>query len=481
MNCPSLKKIMLGIFLLALVQLGTAQEASTTVKISESHSKTSRHKTSFGVYDFEIEYRGKVGISEDDKDITALSADGYVEISKAVFGSKRTIIIEPTGEGKLIKTYYEGRQKKDWETEGRPWLNEILPGVVRTTALGAESRMNRFYAKGGVAAVMEEIRMLEGDYVRYQYGKILFSKSIADKELPSVVKGLGEEIGSDYYLSSLYKENITKLLSTPESADAFFEGTSNISSDYYKTIVLKEALKQHAATPAQTKVVLQSAKSITSDYYLSTVLTSLLDQETVKSDVLAEMISVSTEISSDYYRSVVLNKVLRMRNLSAATLKNVTDAAGDINSDYYKSTVFTGIAKQSATDETAQLELINNIGSSMNSDYYASVALGELMKSQKLTEKTFTELVTVAGKLNSAHYASTVLSNASKATLTSAQLIDLCKAASNINSDHYLSTVLTAIAPQVKTSDSTVKDAYRQAAKRISSETYYGRALRAID
>jgi hypothetical protein len=481
MKSVSISKFLAGLFFVLLILPATAQEASTTVKVSESPGKTSRYKTSFGVYDFNIEYRGKIEISDDDKDITGLSSDGYVEISKAVFGSKRTIIIEPSGDGKVRKEYFEGRQKKQWEPDGRQWLTEILPGIVRSTALGAESRINRFYNKGGVSAVMTEISRLEGDYVRYQYGKLLFEKPINDNELPAIIKGLSDEIKSDYYLSTLYKQNIDKLLSTQHSTDAFFYGTHNISSDYYKAVLLKEALKKHSTTTTQTKVILQSAKSINSDYYLSTVLTALLDQETVKTDELSEMISASTQISSDYYRSVVLNKVLKMRNTSAQTLKNIADAAGDIKSDYYKSTVFTAMAKQPALDEAAQIQVIKNIGSSMGSAYYSSVSLREIMKNQKLTDKSFTELVTVAGNLSSANYAADVLQSASKTSLSKNQLQEICKAAANIRSDYYLSTVLTAIAPQVRESDSQVKDAYRQAAKRINSETYYGRAVKAID
>jgi hypothetical protein len=45
-----------------------------------------------------------------------------------------------------------------------------------------------------------------------------------------------------------------------------------------------------------------------------------------------------------------------------------------------------------------------------------------------------------------------------------------------------MSTVLIAIAPQIRTlNDNEVKDAYRQAAKQIDSETYFGRAIRAIE
>jgi hypothetical protein len=55
------------------------------------------------------------------------------------------------------------------------------------------------------------------------------------------------------------------------------------------------------------------------------------------------------------------------------------------------------------------------------------------------------------------------------------------KASEQIDSDHYVTEVLSDIAPRVKTGSTQLKDAYRAAAKRIDSETYYGRALRAIE
>jgi hypothetical protein len=60
-------------------------------------------------------------------------------------------------------------------------------------------------------------------------------------------------------------------------------------------------------------------------------------------------------------------------------------------------------------------------------------------------------------------------------------LIVLLGAAENIDSDSYLSGVLVDVADQVRRSDDAVKEAYRKAAKKIDSESYYGRALRAIE
>ena len=55
-----------------------------------------------------------------------MSDGAYLEISKTVFGSKRTIVIESIGGGKFKKQYYESRTMVNWEPEGREWLAEIL-------------------------------------------------------------------------------------------------------------------------------------------------------------------------------------------------------------------------------------------------------------------------------------------------------------------------------------------------------------------
>ena len=53
-------------------------------------------------------------------------------------------------------------------------------------------------------------------------------------------------------------------------------------------------------------------------------------------------------------------------------------------------------------------------------------------------------------------------------------------ASKSIRSDYYLSTVLVAYSKKVKKSSQKVKDAYSIAAKTIKSDTYFGRAMKAI-
>lgn len=475
--------ILSGVLILFILSIFTrpvmAQNESASTSVSRSENGV--HRWTNGLTDFNIEVRGKIDVTDDDKDIKSLSNDGYLKITKTVFGSKRAIIVESLGGGKFKKEYYEGRTKMEWEPNGKDWLGEILPEIVRTTTLASEGRVNRIFAKAGASGVLAELSRLEGDYTRAHYAKLLLEKNIPDSELPAVITKIADAVNSDYYLSTVLQNNVGRMLSSPQAAEAFFQGTKKIGSAYYKSVVLKEALKKYPASPSQVKMILQSAATIDSDYYLSVVLTTLLDQSDVKDESLNELIVVSKNISSDHYRTQVLKKALERPGISKVILKNMVDGLQGVGSDYYKTMVFNSMTDRSVLDADVQIQVIKLIEGSVSSDYYASSSLKNMLEHQKLTDESFKQLVATGGKLNSANYASDVLRTATKKDLSQNQLIDILNAAGNIDSDHYLTEVLMSIASQVRSADSNVKDAYRQAAKKIDSESYYGRALKAID
>lgn len=463
----------------------SGQEVTAESSASSSHSTNGRNvyrwRNSSGVSDFNIEMRGSIEVTDDDKDIKSLSNDGYLEITKTVFGARRQIIIESLGGGRIRKEYYEGRTRMEWEPNGRNWLGEILPEIVRSSTLGAEGRVNRIFREGGAAAVLDEIDRLRGDYGKAHYAKLLLEKNIPSADMASVVSRIADDIQSDYYLASVYQNHADKMLATTASANAFYQGTQRIGSDYYKAAVLKEALKKFSASPTQIKTILQSAATIKSDYYLSVVLSALLEEDNLKDESLTDLIAVSVNIPSAYYRAQVLGKALEKKGLSARAQKELVTSLAGVSSDYYKTGVVTKMAEHGSIDNSVQTELVGLISNNISSDYYAATALKSILEHQQLNDASFRQVVIAGGKLNSANYSADVLKRAARANLKKEQLIELLNASGSINSDHYLSEVLTSIAPQVRNADQSVKDAYRQAAKRIKNETYYGRALKAID
>lgn len=191
------------------------------------------------------------------------------------------------------------------------------------------------------------------------------------------------------------------------------------------------------------------------------------------------MINTSKTIDSDYYRSVVLTKALEKQGLSATSFQRALESVKDIGSDHYKSEVMRSLVSKPISDDL-KVQLID-LTHSISSDHYCTEVLEAMMEHQKLDDRAFDSLVKRAANIESDHYASTVMEYALSHDLSKSQLINLLNAAGRIDSDHYLSEVLMSAASQVRRSDQEVKEAYRNAARNIESETYYGRVMRSLD
>jgi hypothetical protein len=464
----------LGGLIVVVVVGGSAVGQSTSY--TTSRSKTVINHNGVGS-SFNVEMRGKIEITDDDKDIKSMSSDGYLEINKTVFGSRRTLIITPEGNG-LKREYYEGRTQLPFEPEGRKWLAEVLLELVRTTTLGAESRVSRFYKQGGSAAVVSEITKMESDYVKYHYANYLMDLPVKENEYPTIISRIASSIDSDHYLSNFLRGNLPKFIKNRAATEAVFEASAKMDSDHYKTEVIKSALKSEPASLASVKVILNAASQMDSDHYKTEVLSTLLKQE-LSDEIVAEMIIASQSVGSDFYRSTILKKALAKPGLSSISFQRTLESVKDIDSDHYKTDVLKDLINNRLSSDL-QITLVTLSGS-IDSDFYVSTVMKSMLEKQELSDEAFAKLVDNASSISSDHYASEVLKSALGKKMSSANLIQILKVTGNISSDHYITTVLVEAAPMVRGADASVKDAYRSAAKRINSETYYGRAMRAIE
>lgn len=471
-----IKQITILIFILAsgLVNFIHGQEAQ--IHIRQDHNKTVI-RNSNGLSSFDVELRGKIELTDDDKDIKSMSPDGYLEVRKTVFGSRRTLIIASEG-STLRRDYYEGRNKIPFEPAGKAWLSEILPELVRSTTIGAESRVTRFYKSGGTSAVLSEISRLQSNHVKSHYANLLMKQGVSQRDYVTIIDRMASTMDSNHYLAAFLNSNMDKFVKSNEALEAAFRATNNMDSDHYKTEVIKQGLSEPVSLGA-VKIILRSTGNMDSDHYKTEVLKSLLDQNNLTDEIIKEMINTSRSIDSDHYRTIVLNNALNKEGLSNASFQSALESIKEIDSDHYKSEVLKSLISKPISEEL-QLTLID-LTRSIDSDHYTSIVLEEVMRKQQIDNQVFSSLINRAGSIDSDHYSSTVMKDALRRNLNEANLITLLESAGQIDSDHYLTEVLVAAAPQVRNGSNAVKEAFRKAARNISSETYYGRAMRALD
>ncbi len=472
------------LILLAILWGSTTSAQHTVIKSKDKHvvisnGKKHRYHSVHGS-SFNLEYNGDIRVTDDDRDIKSISPGGYFEVSKTTFGSKRSIAIESRSGG-LRKQYYEGRKELNWEPAGRQWLAEILPGIVRSTGIAAEDRVNRYYRKGGVDAVLDEISRLESDYVKAIYAKTLLDKKgLTTSELAKIVEELGDEIDSDYYLAQVLKENSNLFLASDQVSEAYFEAVTNISSDHYASSILKEAIHHRQPSARSLSKIMEAVGDISSDYYQAVILSEVLELQELNGEMIEEIIETSEDISSDYYQSQVLKKALHLDNLSSGSFESLIEAISDVSSDHYMASVFSDLV-ENPLENDVQIKIIGLVEDNMSSDHYASEILSKILEEQRLSEEASRDLAEAIEGIGSAHYASSIIMKAAKQDLDKSSLLSLLRSVHGISSDHYRSEALRALAPQVRAGDNDLKDAYLEAARHIRSDTYYAKAIRAID
>ncbi len=466
---------------LLFVLIATYSIGQTTVY---SSSRTENRKTTFRhsspMSNFTVETRGSIELSDNDADIKSMSADGYLEVTKTVFGSRRSIVITPQGSG-LKREYYEGRSLVAFEPEGRKWLSEVLPELVRSTTIGAESRVNRFYKQGGATAVVNEIRSLESDHVKAHYANLLMKLNVPVGDYGMIASGVASAIDSDHYMTEFLKGSMDKFLQNKMATEALFAATQKMDSDHYKTEVIREALFSAPASLENIKIILLATGRMDSDHYKTEVLKSLLKQNNLTDAIIAEMITATRSIDSDHYRTIVLNKALDKKGLSTTSYQKVVESVREIESDHYKTEVLTNLLQDDLSPET--LNSLMGTVSSIESDHYLTQVANQIVKRQNLSDDSFQKLMEAISSNGSDHYLSVFLQTAlERPTLSKQNLLSILQATGRIDSDHYISEVLTDAAPKIKgMNDASLKEAYRSVAKRVESETYYGRIIRAID
>ena len=431
---------------------------------------------------YKIEFEGDFELSDDDKDITSVSRGGYFEISRAAFGSKRRVIIESDGRGNLTKEYYVGRERIDYEPEGREWLADVLPDIVRSTTIGAESRVNRFYRKGGANAVMGEVEELDGDYLKSHYIKLLLDKDdLSTTELVTIIEGAADEVNSDHYLAELLKRNERQFFANSATSKAYIEASEEINSDHYRAQVLKRVLTRADLEGDMLSDVLKSAEEINSDHYLTEVLREALDERDMSDELISRLISTARSISSDHYQTELFRDALEHDQISDNSYWEILDAAGDISSDHYKTELFKELLERDLDDRTLS-KMIDQIEDDVSSDHYSNVLLVKIISDQELGDESKESFKLAVREMSSDHYSSQVIIQAAREADLDDELVkSLLQSAEDIGSDHYLSQTLVALADYINESDSDeLRDLYRSIARDISSDTYYGRAMKAL-
>lgn len=467
-----------AILILALLypSFSEAQRKSTSVNISRDGKTTISIKNSYGK-NFSLEYQGDIELADDDSDIVSISRGGYMEIKRSAFGSRRRILIEPDNSGQLIKKYWVGGSQKSFDAEGKKWLSEILLDVVRTTTLGSEKRVDRMYKKGGYYPVLKEIDIIDSDYVKARYIKLLMEKKMDEKGLLGVLKRIGK-VSSDHHQADILKHNSSLFLSSDALRTTFIQTTGKINSDHHKASVLKTAIEDPEISDNQLKALFGIAEDINSDHHKASVLARVLENRTLNAENTKLLIAVASSINSDHHKASVLKKALAGNDISSGSYNSLLSSVDNMSSDHHIASVLGAVLKEDLDPESLS-HLLRQVKQNMSSDMHQASVLKKVALSQDV-DQSLEAYLSALRDVDSDHHKAEVFRALSRKSFSDDGLIAILEATKSINSDHHHAETLMAFAPEVRGKSDRVVDAYHDSTDTISSDHHLGRTLRAL-
>ena len=316
----------------------------------------------------DVRYDGAIEFTDYDTDVKRLSPNGYLKIADGGWLSGHSVEFRADPSGRIERRFWIGSSERPFEPEGRRWLSDTLPRVIRQTGIGAASRVERFLKAGGPSAVLAEISIIEGSWAkRLYFSELLKAANLDASTRARVLSQAGREIDSDFELATLLIASTDQLVADDASRKAYLDAARSISSDFELRRVLSSALKTRVASnPGLLANLLETSQSIESDFEEATLLIDVVKAESIDGAARAPFFKALGTVESDFEHRRVLSALGKRGNLPDETLRAMLESSIAIGSDFEQATLLTEIGDErqmSGATRDAFFRAVENIGS----------------------------------------------------------------------------------------------------------------------
>ena len=359
-----------------------------------------------GSQKLEVRYQGSIEFTDDDSDVQTMSPGALVRIREGGWLSSRAVEFRADSSGAIERRYWDGRTEKPFVPEGKAWLSQILPKVIRQTGFGAEKRVARILKAKGPAGVLAEINLIEGSYGKRVYFAELLKTPLDASTVRQALDQAGRQIDSDFELASLLKSS-TGLLADDATRRAYFEAARSIQSDFEMRGALSAALQRGPVSPEILAGVLDASTSIDSDFEEASLLEQVAKLQPLDDKTRAPFLKALVTVTSDFERRRVVTAVVKA-DPTQGTLATMLDPSVSISSDFENASFLVEVAKLQAVDGPLRDPFFKAV-STIDSSFERGRVLQAVAKRGNLSPETLVALLRAAQGMGSSFETGQVL------------------------------------------------------------------------
>lgn len=468
------------------------------------------YKSTVNLTTLEFSHKGNITVNDTDTEIKSISSGGFLKIEKTTFGNTRSIYLEGDSDGKIIKEYYEGRTKVDFDPNGEKFLSDVLIEVIRASGIDAENRAIRIYLRGGTGALLEEITQINSNSVKSIYFRKFFAqKGIPNDQLAQAITHVGKAMSSNTEMGRIFRDYADKFVKDDLLAKAYFSAVSKMSSNSETGGVLRTALSYPLSENAQIELlavarglssnsetgsVLRTMASqlipseavllayfdvvngMSSSSEMGSVLRSLIEKSPLSDAQQIELFSSVKRMSSSSEAGSVLRASIKRLSSNLMVQQNFFEAIDRISSTSEKGSVLTEyLIKHKLNPETAKyfFRSTSLLTSSSETGNVLRRSVSQLGNNKSMVD----EYLYVASRITSSSEMGSSLRALAKISTDEYVLIGVLDTARRISSSSEMGAVMEAVAQNMPKDNTKIREAYKSTAKSLSSDSEYRRVM----
>jgi hypothetical protein len=483
------------------------------VSVSTSTSvdgKVYSYKSVNNFTEFNYKYQGVITVTPDDKDVKSISPGGFLRIESTTFGNTRVLHLEGDSDGKIRREYYEGKTRVDYEPEGKKWLADVLIDVVRSSGIDAEARTVRIYKSRGTTGVLDEIEEIPSNRAKGLYFRLLLNQAgVTNGDLKLIIASVGEELSSNTEMGSLLREIAPKYLANEDLSTAYFRTVQSLSSNTEAGSVLRNAIKRGTLSDRSQIELLRTTQMLSSNTERGSVLRAFNPISKNSEEVNRAYFDAINSMSSNTEIGATLVDLIRNQKISGPSLNKLFNSAALMSSETEKGRVLREAIKLMPGTIGSQ-ESFFHAAQSMSSNTELGLTLTEYLKyafsngskaqffstARHLSSNTelgnvlrrcsdyvkddeagAMEFLKTALHLSSNTELGSVLRTLTEKTTNPKILEAIIKASEQLSSNTEKGSVLVTVAGVMPKNNETLRTAYKNAAKTLSSDSEYRRVM----
>lgn len=325
-----------------------------------------------------IRIEGEVTFNDDFTAITGVSRLATFEERDG--DRQRRVELRPRG-GSLEHRWLVDGQERPYDAEAEEWLSAMLLNAFRSGGLAAEQRVEWMLRERGVDAVLAEIPLLHGDWVRGMYYRAALSDpSLDNARIAQLLGDVGAGIGSDHTkMQILQRVAERRSLSDPDVRTAYIAAAATIGSDHSRARSLDAALQQRDLAPRELASILDAVAGIGSDHEKMQLLVAMAERHTLDDELRSAYLRATASIGSDHSLGRAAHALLDAGEPNEQEVALALDVADHIGSDHERSRLLIRLADANLADAAIRAQFERGLAG-IGSDHSLGMVLLSLME-----------------------------------------------------------------------------------------------------